>query len=835
MKIAKTYTFYTFLILLLATILMATVWFSKKTEEQRHVLQEQNAVFERYKAVLKLESNLIRKTVFDYSFWDELVEFVGTVDASWSKDNLDTIISTFDVDYVYVFDKQKQLVYAHHPHHENPLLPDIKALSTTQPQFKEFFQENKGIFNQFFVAPIHYSDDLERKGEPLGFFLLGREWDTHFHYAMEEISLGKATLSTSKKKSDFFLPLKDLNDSVLGYLSFEFTPSVLLFMTSLQNSVLISGLIVMITVICMFYLLTKDTFLLPIKLISSALKTHKPFTLFNLAQQKNELGEIALLILEYEKQKQLLEHYKEAIDENTIVSKTDSKGIITYINEQFIAISGYERDELLGKPHNIVRHPDNSPEFFHEMWKELRSGKTWKGIVKNRRKDGSAYYVKSVIMPLFDSHQRIKEYMAIRYDVSELFEQVERLRKETLSELPNRKMLLEKIDFSKVPHLAIVNISGFREINTIYGQSFGDLYLQSCASTIQNHLKNTTQLFHLQGDEFALFCDDEITQELFVEQCRTLLKTLSLTGISIDNIPYPLSLRFGIANGAEYLYNRAEIAIKEARTTHNSLVVYDDNEGFKQRLQQDIKWDQTIRDALAHNRFTLFLQEIVPLHVKKNARKKYELLIRLIDAKGAIISPFHFIDLAKRLHLYAHITHFVLQEGFRLAQELSCDISINITKEDMLTTETSALLFDLLSRHPELKKRVTLELVESESIEDSNDVRTFLHLAREKGCLIAIDDFGSGYSNFEYLLRLNVDFIKIDGSLIKNIDTDTNAYTTVKAITHFAKSLGISVVAEFVHSEEVLFKVKELGIDYAQGFHLHKPTDMTAAALHVKS
>ena len=159
MKIAKTYTFYTFLILLLATLLMATVWFSKKTEEQRHVLHEQNAVFERYKAVLKLESNLIRKTVFDYSFWDELVEFVGTVDASWSKDNLETIISTFDVDYVYVFDKQKQLVYAHHPHHENPLLPDIKALSTTQPQFKEFFQETNGVFNQFFVAPIHYSAD----------------------------------------------------------------------------------------------------------------------------------------------------------------------------------------------------------------------------------------------------------------------------------------------------------------------------------------------------------------------------------------------------------------------------------------------------------------------------------------------------------------------------------------------------------------------------------------------------------------------------------------------------------------------------------------------------
>ena len=834
MKIAKTYTFYTFLILLLATILMSTVWFSKKAEEQRHVWQEQNAVFERYKAVLKLESNLIRKTVFDYSFWDELVDFVETVNEAWSKENLESIITTFDVDYIYVFDKQKKLIYAYHPHHDTPLLPDIKTLSTSTPQFKEFFQESKGHFSQFFVAPIHYSADIERKGEPLGFFLIGREWDASFLNAMEEISLGKATLSKEKEHFRFLLPLKNLNDSEIGYLRFNFTPSVLLFMTSLQNSILISGLIVMVTVIFMFYLLTKDTFLTPIQRISNALKTHKPFYLLSLAQQKNELGEIATLILEYEKQKQLLEHYKEAIDENTIVSKTDAKGIITYINDQFIAISGYEREELIGKPHNIVRHPDNSPEFFHEMWKELKSGKTWKGIVKNRRKDGSAYYVKSVIMPLFDAHQRIKEYIAIRYDVSELFEHVERLRKETLAELPNRKMLLELIESSQAPHLAIINISGFREINTLYGQSFGDRYLQDCATHIQHHLDSSLHLFHLQGDEFALFSNDGKTQETFVEHCKSLLKTITHEGIIIDDKTYVLSLRMGIANGKEYLYNRAEIAIKEARTTHNALVIYDDNEGFKQRLQQDIKWDQTIRDALAHNRFTLFLQEIVPLHVKRNDRKKYELLIRLIDAKGAVISPFHFIDLAKRLHLYAHITQFVLQQGFHLAQELNCDISINITKEDMLTPETSALLFDLLTRHPELKKRITLELVESESIEDSSDVRTFLHLAREKGCLIAIDDFGSGYSNFEYLLRLNVDFIKIDGSLIKNIDTDANAYTTVKAITHFAKNLGISVVAEFVHNEEVLVKVRELGIDYAQGFHLHKPTDMATMALHVK-
>jgi len=141
----------------------------------------------------------------------------------------------------------------------------------------------------------------------------------------------------------------------------------------------------------------------------------------------------------------------------------------------------------------------------------------------------------------------------------------------------------------------------------------------------------------------------------------------------------------------------------------------------------------------------------------------------------------------------------------------------------------------MLHQYPTLQGHITLELVESEGIEDSTEVQTFLQQIRTYGCLLAIDDFGAGYSNFEYLLRLNVDFIKIDGSLIKNLDTDANAYATVKTITHFAKNLGILVVAEFVHKKEILEKVKELDIDFAQGFYLHEPSPKTKIKSHYVS
>lgn len=828
MKIAKTYALYSTFILCLVLILMATVWFGKKTQEQHQIKQEQSSVFERYKAVLNLESTTIRQVNLDYSSWDEMVTFVHNNDMQWSKENLEPMLSTFHLTYIFIFDVSKKQVYHVKSHKADPIKLDLSSWEPTSSPLKEFFHFENGKFIQFFLSPIHSSADVERTGAPMGFFVLGRLYDDVFLESMEQITLGKTSFSRDTQHTasadHFHIPLTSLSDEIIGYLDFYYTPSILLFMTELQHSIVLVGAVILLFAIALFYALTHTVLFTPIRRISMALKTHQLGYILALSRQEHELGEIAHLICEHEKQTQLLEHYKEAIDENTIVSKTDTKGIITYANDQFVAISGYSKEELLSKPHNIVRHPDNPESFFKEMWTTLKEGKPWKGIVKNRRKDGSSYYVKSVIMPLVDERNTIQEYIAIRYDVSELFEQVEHLRKEKLMELPSRKVLFQAIEQAQTPHLAIMNICGFRDINTLHGQAFGDLYLRHLALKIKQIMPKNWQLFHLQSDEFALFCDTELPDQAFNDECQHLLAILGHEGLFIKHTFYPLSIRFGIANGIGYLYNRAEIAMKEARSSHKSIVVYDDNKGFEERLQKDIQWNETIRKALKENRFTIFLQEIVPLTDQQTERKKYEVLIRLIDTTGQIISPFHFIELAKRMHLYDQLTRFVLQEGLRAALELHCDISINITKEDILTQETTSYLFDLLQQYPTLKERITLELVESEGIENSVEVQTFLQKARLHGCLLAIDDFGAGYSNFEYLLRLNVDFIKIDGSLIKNLDTDTNAYATVKTITHFAKNLGILVVAEFVHKKEILEKVRELGIHYAQGFYLHEPS-----------
>lgn len=829
MKLTKTYTLYTFLILVLTVLLMMGVWFGIKTDEHRNILKEQWSAFERYQSVLELESRLIRKTVYDYAALDALQAFIVSNDTAWGHSHLEPLLKRLDVDAILLFNARKELIYRFDTSVAYTI-PDLHRFSTPMPSFKEFFSlDAQTRLNQYFLAPLYAHNASDE--HPIGFFVIVRQWDQAFFHEIAKLTRAQTAIipplsDKEQREMPFLLPLKALDDTTVGFLRFEYLPSALLFMTELQTVLFTAGSVILLVAFFLFFLLTRKTFFIPIRYLSKALKTKHYMYIAALSKQKHELGEIARLIVEHDQQSLQLNRYTEAVDEIAIVSKTTPKGIITYVNDAFVSISGYAKEELIGKPHNIVRHPDNPPQFFYDMWQTLKHGRTWKGILKNLRKNGQTYYVKSAIIPMLNAKGEVEEFIAIRYDITDLFEQMEHLKKENVLDLPGRKMLFESVEQCLDPHLAILNICGFRDINTLHGQAFGDSVLQHLCFKIKTALTQCFQLFYLQGDEFALLCCETLSYDDFLQKCDTLLTRLNDEGLIIAGKHYAITLRMGIANGNDYTYNRAEIALEEARKSHKALVVYDDNEGFSKKLQGDIAWNETLRDALVHNRFTVFLQEIVPLNDTAE-RKKYEVLIRLIDRNGTIIAPFHFLDLAKRMHVYHQLTRFVIQEAIQAALELHCDVSINLAKEDILNVEIASFLLSTLHHYPMLKKRITIELLESEGIENSPEVKAFLQTARAEGCLLAIDDFGSGYSNFEYLLQLQVDFIKIDGSLIKNIDTDSNAYETVKAIVTFAKSLGIQVVAEFVHKHEVLTRVKELGIDFAQGYYLHEPAPKT--------
>jgi EAL domain-containing protein (putative c-di-GMP-specific phosphodiesterase class I) len=263
------------------------------------------------------------------------------------------------------------------------------------------------------------------------------------------------------------------------------------------------------------------------------------------------------------------------------------------------------------------------------------------------------------------------------------------------------------------------------------------------------------------------------------------------------------------------------MALKISKKEQKNIVVYSKENSLDKQYENNILWAGKLKKAIEENRVVPFFQPII--NNSNLAFEKYEALVRIVESDGKVISPFFFLDIAKQTKQYLQLTQIMIEKSFEAFKDRDNEFSINLTMEDISSVQMRELLFEKLDNHPHIAKRVVLELVESESIKDYNEVIEFINSAKSKGCKIAIDDFGSGYSNFEYLIKLQADYIKIDGSLIKNITTQKESFVVVSTIVSFAKQMGIKTIAEFIENEEIFQATKELGIDYSQGYYFSPP------------
>ena len=204
------------------------------------------------------------------------------------------------------------------------------------------------------------------------------------------------------------------------------------------------------------------------------------------------------------------------------------------------------------------------------------------------------------------------------------------------------------------------------------------------------------------------------------------------------------------------------------------------------------------------------------------AIRSFECLSRLVDDKGNILPPKMFIDIAKTIKAYNQVTRSVIDKCFEIFSHNDFDFSINLSIEDIMSREMCDFIIGKL-RDSGLGSRVTFELAESDSVEDYQKLEEFIAEIKRYGARVAIDDFGSGFSNFSYLSRIDVDCLKIDGSLIEELDQNKNSELIVRTIVGFARSMGIRTIAEHVHSSTILAMVKQLGIDCSQGYYIDQP------------
>lgn len=520
----------------------------------------------------------------------------------------------------------------------------------------------------------------------------------------------------------------------------------------------------------------------------------------------------------------LLSSYREALDESSVVSKSDLRGDITYVNEKFCEVSGYKKEEVLGKPHSILRHQDMPQTIFREMWDTLHEKKPWKGILKNRKKDGSYYWIDITIVPILNYNNQVIEYVAIRNEITELMDQRVKLQQvattDSLTGLRNRYKLLQDIELIKNPSIALLDINRFNLLNDLYGHDFGDQVIIQIGKKIESLISGEAKkLYRLHSDVFAIL-NFSLDQEMFIKKIEQIVKILDESTLVVNNQEIIIEITSSISFQENDLFSTADMALKYAKKGKIGLLVYNEKLDLNRLYENNIRWINKIRSGIERDAFVPYYQPIVNSVTGK--WEKYECLIRLIDEDGSVVSPFFFLDIAKNTKYYETLTKLVVQKSFETFADSSVEFSINLTIKDILNDTMQPYLEEMLLKY-KIGERVVFEIVESEGIEDYDSVIKFIVKMKEYGCKIAIDDFGTGYSNFSHILKLKTDYIKIDGSLIKNLENDESALVFVKTIINFSKELQIATVAEFVENEAVQKILQELGVDYMQGYLFSPP------------
>ncbi|MDY0328367.1 MAG: EAL domain-containing protein [Arcobacteraceae bacterium] len=425
-----------------------------------------------------------------------------------------------------------------------------------------------------------------------------------------------------------------------------------------------------------------------------------------------------------------------------------------------------------------------------------------------------------------DIDDNIEEIDSIKNVFNSMLDSIEhQFYHDSLTGLKNRRGLTEKLEKkSKNSYLMIINIDSFQEINDLYGNEAGDSILKEFALFLQNIVPKLGTLYRLHSDEFALLCERSVDLNEFTIFASLLSQKISHKSFNIDaKGEVSLSATIGISYGMDMLLVNADIALTLAKKNKKNVLVYDDTMTMAKEYEKNFNWTKKLKKAIDEDRIVPLFQPIVDVKTQKIV--KYEALMRMIDYNGEYIAPFYFLELAKKNKVYHQLTQIMIEKTFDIFKDLPYMVSINISVEDILNKDIYNLILQKL-KDTNVGKKIVFEIIESEGIENFDQVLEFIVDVKKYGARISIDDFGTGYSNFEYLMKLKVDYIKIDGSMIKNLDTDKNSQMITQTIVSFAKKMNIQTIAEFVYSKNVFDKVEELDVDFAQGYYFGEPGEI---------
>lgn len=408
-----------------------------------------------------------------------------------------------------------------------------------------------------------------------------------------------------------------------------------------------------------------------------------------------------------------------------------------------------------------------------------------------------------------------------------------------LTGLGNRQKLNQDIAHNNEYIILIaLNIVNFGEFNSFYGHRIGDRFLNAYARLLEKHLRQInplSQAYRLNGNTFAMLITFAQANPQYIKSLDLILKevhhALAQYKFNIDNIQTSFTPRFGISvdkqhkdvelNYAENLISNAETALQEAKNRDVSILYYEDIPDIKRKYSSNLKWSKKLRNMLIYKEHeTSLVSYFQPIYNLKTSRiEKYEALVRIQDG-DTLYPPIEFLKAAEQLHLLSKITRIVVVDLLKQLSNNDLSGSVNISHQDLCDQQLIEFFQEQCHAYNVPPARITLEMLEDELMYEN---MLTIQEWKKAGYKIAIDDFGVGYSNFKKLQLIEADYIKIDGSLIKNIIYQEQDIKIVNSIASYAKAINAEVIAEFVSDEAIFKQLQKMDIDYAQGFFIGKP------------
>jgi diguanylate cyclase (GGDEF)-like protein/PAS domain S-box-containing protein len=385
--------------------------------------------------------------------------------------------------------------------------------------------------------------------------------------------------------------------------------------------------------------------------------------------------------------------------------------------------------------------------------------------------------------------------------------------------------------------LMFIDLDHFKYINDTRGHHAGDAVIKAIAKELSQMLRISDRISRLGGDEFAVAMP-EIGRDEAVAVARKINDRLGTISIPESSMREKISSSIGVVlfpqhgTAAEELLANADLAMYQAKEFGRSRWhLFSEGEQARERIQTQVLWKQRIEDALAADRFLLHYQPIAD--VRAGTVAHYEVLLRMRDESGSVIFPSSFIGIAERVGLIRAIDHMVLEKTITKIRELPADrrslcFSLNLSAHAFADPELLPLLQDLLSSGEVDPHRLIFEITETAALADFEAACSLMETIQSMGCKFAIDDFGVGFSSFYYLKQLPVDYVKIDGSFIRDLAHNRDDQVLVKAMGEIARGFGKKTVAEYVEDATTLGLLRDYNIDFAQGYHVGRPLDKVA-------